>query len=67
MLTFLGSGQRHCDGINRRNFLALGAFGAGLTLADQLRAKAATPTATRSLATPKSAIMVYLPGGPSHT
>ncbi len=66
MLTFLGSGQRHCDCINRRNFLALGAFGAGLTLVDQLRAKAATPTSTRSLATPKSAIMVYLPGGPSH-
>jgi hypothetical protein len=66
MFTFLGSRQRHCDGLDRRNFLALGAFGAGLTLADQLRAKAASPTQTRSLATPKSAIMVYLPGGPSH-
>ena len=64
MLTFLGSRQPHCDGVNRRNFLAMGAFGAGLTLADQLRAKAASPT--RSLASPKSAIMVYLPGGPSH-
>ena len=42
MLTFLGSRQPHCDGINRRNFLALGAFGAGMTLADQLRA--ATPS-----------------------
>jgi Protein of unknown function (DUF1501) len=66
MFTFLGSRQRHCDGLDRRNFLALGAFGAGLTLADQLRAKAASPTQTRSLASPKSAIMVYLPGGPSH-
>jgi Protein of unknown function (DUF1501) len=66
MFTFLGSKQPHCDGINRRNFLALGAFGAGLTLADQLRAKAATRTDTPSLGTPKSAIMVYLPGGPSH-
>ncbi len=65
MFTFLGSRQRHCDGLDRRNFLALGAFGAGLTLADQLRAKAASPTPTRSLASPKSAIMVYLPGGPS--
>jgi hypothetical protein len=66
MLTFWGSRQPHCDTVNRRNFLALGAFGAGLTLADQLRAKAASPTAARSLASPKSAIMVYLPGGPSH-
>lgn len=66
MLTFLGARQRHCDGIDRRNFLALGAFGAGLTLADQLRVKAASPTNSRSLASPKSAIMVYLPGGPSH-
>ncbi|QEL16008.1 DUF1501 domain-containing protein [Limnoglobus roseus] len=65
MLNFWGSRQPHCDNINRRNFLALGAFGAGLTLADQLRA-ASPSNPTRSLATPKSAIMVYLPGGPSH-
>ena len=41
MLTILGDKQRYCDGINRRNFLAIGAFGAGLTLADVLRIKAA--------------------------
>ncbi len=67
MLTLWGGRQQHCDGVNRRNFLRVGAFGAGLTLADMLRARAATqaPGApTRS--TQKSVIMVYLPGGPSH-
>jgi hypothetical protein len=62
MLTILGQRQRYCDGVNRHNFLKIGAFGAGLTLAGMLRAQAAaTPTTTR-----KSAIMIYLPGGPSH-
>ena len=64
MLTFLGRRQTFCDGIHRRNFLKIGAFGAGLTLADQLRLSAAPAT---SGAKPlKSAIMIYLPGGPSH-
>jgi hypothetical protein len=69
MLTFLGRSQRFCDGLSRRNFMKIGAFGAGLTLADVLRAQAAKkeggPSATPG--TPKkAAIMVYLPGGPSH-
>ncbi|HYH68113.1 MAG TPA: DUF1501 domain-containing protein [Urbifossiella sp.] len=67
MLTFWGGKQKSCDGESRRNFLRVGAFGAGLTLADMLRARAATqaPGApTRS--SQKSVIMVYLPGGPSH-
>ena len=69
MLTFLGRSQRFCDGFSRRNFMKIGAFGAGLTLADVLRAQAAkkenapaAPTGTPK----KAAIMVYLPGGPSH-
>lgn len=68
MLTFWGSKQRYCDGLNRRNFLQVGAFGAGLTLADVLRARAAGSTGSSgaSLAPPKAAIMIYLPGGPSH-
>src|SRR5207244_7470294 len=45
MLTIWGDRQRYCDGITRRNFLQIGAFGAGLTLADVLRARAATPAA----------------------
>jgi hypothetical protein len=68
MLTFFGSKQGFCDGLSRRNFLQIGAFGAGLTLADQLRAKAqASNTIGRNQPTrQKSAIMIYLPGGPSH-
>ena len=67
MLTILGERQRYCDGVNRRNFMQIGAFGAGLTLADQLRAKAA-PAGPDNLprTQPKAAIMIYLPGGPSH-
>jgi hypothetical protein len=60
MLTIWGARHRFCDGITRRNFLRIGAFGAGLSLAGILRARAAGTTAG------KSAIMIYLPGGPSH-
>jgi hypothetical protein len=64
MLTIWGAAQRYCDGISRRNFLKIGAFGAGLSLAEmlRLRAGAATTTSTSN----KAAIMIYLPGGPSH-
>ena len=69
MLSFPGRSQKFCDGVSRRNFLKLGAFGAGLTLADVMRAQAATrkaTPATASASSPKAAIMIYLPGGPSH-
>ena len=62
MFTILGRKQRFCDGINRRNFLQLGAFGMGLTLTDMLRLRSLGATGS----TPKSAIMINLPGGPSH-
>src|SRR5262249_34646192 len=62
MLTIFGQRQRFCNGISRRNFLKIGAFGAGLSLAGLLRAQPAAPAATSR----KSAIMIYLPGGPSH-
>jgi hypothetical protein len=67
MLTIWGSQQRFCDGIDRRNFLKIGAFGAGLTLADMLRLRAQASAASGA-ASPsnKAAIMIYLPGGPSH-
>ena len=66
MLNIIGSKLKFCDGMNRRGFMKIGAFGAGLTLADMLRSKAqATQTGSAPTAA-KSAIMIYLPGGPSH-
>jgi hypothetical protein len=65
MLTLWGARQRFCDGISRRGFLKIGAFGAGLTLAEMLRARAAGASAGRGSPN-KAAIMIYLPGGPSH-
>jgi hypothetical protein len=64
MLTLWGSKQRFCDGLSRRSFLKIGAFGTGLTLAEMLRARATAGTTTPSSS--KAAIMIYLPGGPSH-
>jgi hypothetical protein len=62
MLTIWGGRRRYCDGLSRRDFLRVGAFGAGLGLAELFRARAAAgPTAVA-----RSAIMVYLGGGPSH-
>lgn len=68
MLTFWGKNKSFCDGVDRRNFLKIGAFGAGLTLADMIRLKAqATESGNGTRPTrQKSAIMVYLGGGPSH-
>jgi Protein of unknown function (DUF1501) len=65
MLTLWGDEQRFCDGISRRNFLRIGAFGAGLSLAEMFRGRALAGSAgTKS--SHKAAIMIYLPGGPSH-
>jgi hypothetical protein len=66
MLTLWGGNQRFCDGLDRRSFLRIGAFGAGLTLADMLRLQASGSAPAPARTTPKSAIMIYLPGGPSH-
>src|SRR5438874_13455539 len=65
MLNLWGSSYRVCDGINRRDFLRVGALGiGGLTMGDVLRLRAQGPNPTASA--PKAVIMVYLPGGPSH-
>ena len=69
MMTFLGAKQGFCDGLSRRNFLKIGAFGAGLSLADMLRLQAQASSAPNNQTAPsrrKSAIMIYLPGGPTH-
>ncbi len=66
MLNFSNSGQRFCDGLNRRNFLQIGAFGSGLALSDMLRGKAQASADTGRPTSSKAAIMIYLPGGPSH-
>jgi hypothetical protein len=66
MFTVFGAKQRFCDGITRRNFLKIGAFGAGLTLADMLRLRAAGITGAAAKSSTKSAIMIHLGGGPSH-
>jgi len=56
---------KHCDGLNRRNFVKAGMLGGlGIGLTDLLRweAEGATDSAARG----KSAIFIYLDGGQSH-
>ncbi|MCE9561353.1 MAG: DUF1501 domain-containing protein [Planctomycetes bacterium] len=55
--------QRFCDGITRRDFVRVGALGAGFGLADFLRLSHA---ADAKPAKATSAVVVYLGGGPSH-
>ncbi|OAI39775.1 hypothetical protein AYO40_05475, partial [Planctomycetaceae bacterium SCGC AG-212-D15] len=63
MFTFFGPKRRYCDGIRRRDFLAAGTLAlGGLTLSGVLRSRARAGAAAR----PKSAIMIFLSGGPSH-
>ena len=52
-----------CDGMKRRDFLKVGALGAGLSLSGYLRLAAAGEVAG---AKAKSAIFINLTGGPSH-
>ncbi len=70
MLTIFGQANRFCDGVSRRSFLRIGAFGFGatcLTLADIFRAEAraaavGAPTGSRH----KAVINIFLGGGPPH-
>ena len=66
MLTIWGSGRRFCDGVSRRDFLRIGAFGAGLSLAEMLRGQSLASPLVKTQKRAKAAIMIYLPGGPSH-
>lgn len=68
MLTILGPRPRHsgyCDGVSRRGFLRIGAFGVGvaaLRQADLDRAGAASTTGLGH----KAVINIFLGGGPPH-
>src|SRR5262245_38360761 len=63
MLTLWRRRHTFCDGLDRRDFLRLGALGlGGVTLADLLRQEAHGAAPERE----KSVIYVVLGGGPSH-
>ena len=63
MLTIHGPSHRFCDGLNRRNFLRIGALGmGGMALPELLRAESLSGIRKSH----KAVIMVYLPGGPPH-
>jgi hypothetical protein len=65
MLSIRGQSSRFCDGVSRRSFLKIGglSFGVGgLTLADLLRAEAASGKSNPH----KAIINVFLAGGPPH-
>ncbi|MCU0876456.1 MAG: DUF1501 domain-containing protein [Pirellulaceae bacterium] len=56
--------SKTCDGVHRRDFLRVGAIGAGLTLSGYLRMAQAGEVQPGAKA--KSAIFINLTGGPSH-
>ncbi len=61
MLALNGQTIRHCDGVVRRTFLRVGAFGfAGMTLADLLRAETTQGVGSSD----KAIINIHLDGGP---
>src|SRR5579863_5725089 len=63
VLTILGNRQeRFCDGLSRRSFLRIGSLGlGGLSMGRLLRAQ----SQSGQLASDRSLIIVYLPGGPT--
>ena len=66
MLTLSGSSSsRFCDGLSRRNFLRIGAFGGALTLADLLRLRSQAAEAPARPSGNKGVIMIFLSGGAS--
>ncbi len=64
MISVLGQAPTNCDGVTRREVLRVGGLAlGGLTLPDLLRLRAKAGTANSR---PKSVIMIWLRGGPSH-
>lgn len=67
MWTIHGQPHSCCDGVSRRDALRVGALTAGgLSLADLLRGRAAWADEGVVRTKPRSAILVFLAGGPSH-
>ncbi|MCI0358029.1 MAG: DUF1501 domain-containing protein [Planctomycetaceae bacterium] len=65
MWTVVGRANPYCDGIHRRTMLQVGALaGAGLMLPDLLRLREASQADDRTKS--RQALLVFLPGGPSH-
>src|SRR6058998_536655 len=63
MLTITGDRYQSCDGLQRRDFLRIGALGmGGMALPDLLRLEAKEGKKSSS----KALINVHLSGGPSH-
>lgn len=56
--------HRFCDGVQRRDFLKVGAIGAGLSLGGYLQMAAAGQVNANAKA--KAGILIYLAGGPTH-
>lgn len=66
MFDILGSTNRTCDGVSRRNFLRVGSLAVGgMTLPNLLRGEALAKEAGTS-AKRKAVILVWQAGGPSH-
>jgi hypothetical protein len=62
MISILGSVNRCCDGVTRRDFLQIGGLGvAGLALPELFRARAAAPAQPLRA---KACILLFLAGGP---
>jgi hypothetical protein len=58
---------RACDQLPRRDFVKAGLLGVGgLSLADILRSRAAATAAGQTTSRPKSVILYWIDGGPSH-
>ncbi|HEY7427783.1 MAG TPA: FHA domain-containing protein, partial [Gemmataceae bacterium] len=62
MLALCGKRQKFCDGLSRRNFLKIGAFGAGLTLAEMLRGRALATTGASNQAAIATITLIIIRG-----
>src|SRR5271155_3533053 len=59
--------HRHTIGINRREFLQVGYSGLlGVGMSSLLAQRAASTQSTRAVSRPKSVIIIFLTGAPSH-